>query len=133
MKINYQLKILDSFWVTALFWFLKKFIEKFHKNPYISLHFKYFQKPLILQAIQQYSRMTAIYESIWIMDGWWKVGHAAPTKNDIWPQKWFFPQKSIILLWIKKSQQIHRETHIMWNPLLSISVLIEAIGPKLTE
>ena len=46
---------------------------KFHRITYFSENSKYFQKPLILQAVQWYSRITAIaamHILIWSIGSW---------------------------------------------------------------
>ena len=63
----------------ALFLFFYEFLVKIHKNTYESENLNHFQKSLILQAIQWYSRITANrYETIWPMEvgqvvGQWKL------------------------------------------------------------
>ena len=56
-----------------------EFLVKFHKNTYFQENFKYFQKPLILEAIQWYSSKPVKYESVWPMGSW----QVAPSKDDI--------------------------------------------------
>ena len=78
--------------------------------PIFSKKFMYFQKPLILQNIQWYIRITGKYESIWPMRNW---SNSSLKRWHIWSI--FFPSKSVSLLWIKKSQEIHRNAYIFWN------------------
>ena len=95
-------KIFDSFWVTALFWF---FFVKFHKNSYFSENFKYFQKPLIFQAIQWYSRITAKYDLILLMGSW----SSSSMTDDIFDQD-FAPWK--VWLYCEKRCNKFIEMHI---------------------
>ena len=97
-------KILDSCWFMALYWSQ----VKFHIHAYFSENFKYFQKALILQAVQCYSRITAKYELIWLMRGWW---NSSLKRWHIWPR--LCPPRSVILLWIKIWQQIYRIAYII--------------------
>ena len=104
-------------WDFLTFWY---FFVKYHINSYFSGNIKYFQKPLILQAIQWYSSITANRNRF----AQWEVGQLAPSKDDIFHSD-FAPRKVYFF-------NNHRNAYIIWNPppIPFIWVFLEAIWTK---
>ena len=92
------------------------------------IKFKVFSKTLYFARCSMVFKDNC-HESIWPMESF---SSSSYKRWHIWLR--FCPPESVILMWIKKLQQIHRKAYRTWNPLPIpfIWVLIEPIEPKLT-